>query len=148
MNTVIVGATGGIGGRLAHHLKSRKFEVLGQGRNEAKLEQLKSARIDTVLGALDAPEIIAAVKAFGPDIIINATGKSGFSRGKAVYAKANIETVEHAINLARAANHCRLIHLSSPSVSYRAHDCLNIKEDKPFSPPVSAYAWRDRKSVV
>ncbi|MGL4406247.1 MAG: NAD-dependent epimerase/dehydratase family protein, partial [Notoacmeibacter sp.] len=48
---------------------------------------------------------------------------------------------EHAVGLARAANHCRLIHFSSPSVSYRAHDCFGIKEDKPFSPPVSGYAW-------
>ena len=148
MKIVVLGATGGLGGRLAIYLHSRKFEILGVGRDAEKLWQLKSPGINTVLGALDALEVIAAIKAFGPDIIINATGKSGFSRGKAVYAKANIETAGHAVNLARAANKCRLIHLSSPSVSYRAHDCLNIKEDKPFSPPVSAYAWSRQQAEL
>jgi 2-alkyl-3-oxoalkanoate reductase len=145
---VILGATGGLGGRLAHFFQDQKYAVLVQGRNIEKLRALKSAGIQCVEGALNDTQVLNAVTAFAPDFIINATGKSGFSRGKAQYAKANIETVDHAITLARAANHCRLIHFSSPSVSYRAHDCFEITVDKPFSPPVSGYAWSRQQAEL
>ena len=148
MKIVILGATGGLGCTLAHYLHGKKFDILSQGRNHEKLDALKDAGIKIISATLDDLSVIAAVKAFAPDVIVNATGKSGFSRGKAVFAKANIETVQHAISLTRAASNCRLIHLSSPSVSYRAHDCLGIKEDKPFSPPVSAYAWSRQQAEL
>ena len=139
MKIAILGATGGLGGRLAEYFHAQKHNVLAQGRDAEKLKALNQTGMKCVQGELNVTAI--AVTGFKPDVIINACGKSGFSRGKAQYAKANIETVEHAIAMARAANNCRLIHFSSPSVSYRAHNCLNIAEDKPFSPPVSGYAW-------
>jgi 2-alkyl-3-oxoalkanoate reductase len=145
---VILGATGGLGGRLAHYFQGQKYLVLAQCRSIEKLAALKSHGIHCIEGELTDTQVLNAVTAFAPDIIINATGKSGFSRGKAQYAKANIETVDHAIALARAANNCRLIHFSSPSVSYRAHDCLEIAEDKPFSPPVSGYAWSRQQAEL
>jgi 2-alkyl-3-oxoalkanoate reductase len=148
MKLVILGATGGLGGRLAHFFQDQKYSVLAQGRNPEKLNALKLHGILCVEGELNDTQVFNAVTAFAPDIIINATGKSGFSRGKAQYAKANIETVDHTIALARAANNCRLIHFSSPSVSYRAHDCLGIPEDKPFSPPVSGYAWSRQQAEL
>ena len=141
MRIIILGATGGLGGRLAKHFCEQKHDVLAQGRNVEKLAALNASGIKCLEGELDDAAVMRAVTAFKPDVIINAAGKSGFSRGRPQYAKANIETVEHAIGLARAAEACRLIHFSSPSVSYRAHDCFNISEDKPFSPPVSGYAW-------
>ena len=147
MKIVILGASGGLGGKLARHFYGR-HEVLVQGRNSLKIASLKSDGLGWVQGELNDPVIVKAISNFAPDVIINATGKSGFSRGKAQYAKANIETVEHAILLARAAKNSRLIHFSSPSVSYRAHDCLNIPEDKPFSPPVSGYAWSGQQSEL
>lgn len=148
MKLLILGATGGLGGRLAHYFHAKEYTVLAQGRNLEKRTALENLGIECVEGVLNAPDFLKAVIAFAPDVIINATGKFGFSRGKPQYAKANIETVEHAIALARAANHCRLIHFSSPSVSYRAHDCFGIKEDKPFSPPVSGYAWSRQQSEL
>jgi 2-alkyl-3-oxoalkanoate reductase len=148
MKIVILGASGGLGGRLARYFYNEKYTLLAQGRNSAKLGQLRSFGLNCVQGELNDVGVVKAVSAFKPDIIINAAGKSGFSRGKAQYAKANIETVGHAIALARAANHCRLIHFSSPSVSYRAHDCFGITEEKPFSPPVSGYAWSRQQSEL
>jgi nucleoside-diphosphate-sugar epimerase len=148
MKLVILGATGGLGSRLAHYFQDQKYAVLAQGRNPEKLNALKSQGILCIEGALNDTQVLNAVTTFAPDCIINATGKSGFSRGKAQYAKANIETVDHAIALAQAAKNCRLIHFSSPSVSYRAHDCLEITEDKPFSPPVSGYAWSRQQSEL
>ncbi len=148
MRIVVLGATGGLGGRLAHHFRGQKHDILAQGRNVEKLKTLNLVGLKCVEGQLNDAVVISSVAAFKPDVIVNATGKSGFSRGKAQYAKANIETVEHVIALARAANNCRLIHFSSPSVSYRAHDCLNISEDKPFSPPVSGYAWSRQQAEL
>jgi 2-alkyl-3-oxoalkanoate reductase len=148
MKLLILGATGGLGGRLARYFNGMTYAVLAQGRNSAKLNDLRTSGIDCLEGELSDLHVVKAAIAFAPDVIVNATGKSGFSRGKPQYAKANIETVEHAISLARSANHCRLIHFSSPSVSYRAHDCLDISEDKPFSPPVSGYAWSRQQSEL
>jgi 2-alkyl-3-oxoalkanoate reductase len=145
---VILGASGGLGGRLAHYFHGKAYKVLAQGRDLAKLSALRSTGISCVQTALNDPSFLPAVLAFGPDLIINATGKSGFSRGKVQYQKANIETVECSIALARAVNHCRLIHFSSPSVSYRAHDCFGISENKPFSPPVSGYAWSRQQAEL
>ena len=145
---VILGATGGLGARLLQHFHAKKHTVLAVGRNPEKLNPLNAAGIKCVQGDLNSAEVLAEIIRFAPDIIVNASGKSGFSCGKAQYKIANIDTVEHAIALARAANHCRLIHFSSPSVSYRAHDCFGIKEDKPFSPPVSAYAWSRQQSEL
>ena len=147
MRIVVLGATGGLGGRLARHFNSEN-QVLAQGRNVEKLTSLASIGSDFVQGGLDDAVVISAVTTFAPDVIINACGKSGFSRGRVQYAKANINTVENAIVLARAAKNCRLIHFSSPSVSYRAQDCLNIPEDKPFSPPVNGYAWSRQQSEL
>ncbi len=145
---VILGATGGLGGRLAHYFHKKNYAVLAVGRNLERLSLLKSIGISGVQGEIDSPEVLEAVTKFAPDAIINAAGKSGFSRGRAQYHTANIETVENAIFLARAAKNCRLIHFSSPSVSYRAHDCFGITEDKPFSPPVSGYAWSRQQSEL
>jgi nucleoside-diphosphate-sugar epimerase len=148
MRIVLLGATGGLGGRLAGYFHRQKHDVLAQGRNGEKLKPLSAAGMNCVEGELNDPAVLAAISKLGPDVIINATGKSGFSRGRPQYAKANIETADNAIALARAADHCRLIHFSSPSVSYRASDCLNIPEDKPFSPPVSGYAWSRQQAEL
>jgi 2-alkyl-3-oxoalkanoate reductase len=148
MRILILGATGGLGGRLARYFQDKKYNVLAQGRNIEKLDALKQSGLYCIQGELNDTPVVSEIVKFAPDVIINCSGKSGFSRGKAQYAKANIETVEHAIILARAAKNCRLIHFSSPSVSYRAHHCLNIPEDKPFSPPVSGYAWSRQQSEL
>lgn len=148
MKLVVLGATGGLGGRLARFFHRQGYDVFAQGRNPTKLGLLKSEGLNCIAAELNDPSLIQAVARFRPDVVINAAGKSGFSRGRAAYAKANIETVESAINLARAADNCRLIHFSSPSVCYRAADCFNITEDQNFTPPVSAYAWSRQQAEL
>jgi nucleoside-diphosphate-sugar epimerase len=59
MRVFVTGATGYIGGSVAHRLLQSGFEVLGLVRSEEKATLLKERGIKPVLGSLDQPDVLA-----------------------------------------------------------------------------------------
>lgn len=79
---LITGATSGIGNYTAKHLHARGHHVIGTGRNEKALAELRAAGIDAVVMDVTKDDSVAAAKAeidaltqqHGVDVLVNNAG--------------------------------------------------------------------------
>jgi nucleoside-diphosphate-sugar epimerase len=58
MNIFITGATGYIGGSVAHHLQEQGHRILGLARSEEKAAALRARGIEAVIGNLNDPAVL------------------------------------------------------------------------------------------
>lgn len=79
---LVTGATAGIGKAAAHHLQKKGHRVIGTGRNEKALAELKQAGIDALALDVTSQKSIDAAKAevdrltdgYGVDVLVNNAG--------------------------------------------------------------------------
>lgn len=82
LTVLITGATSGIGKHTAHHLQKKGHHVIGTGRNEKALAELRAAGIDAVVmdvtkdASVEAAklEIDRLTKGHGVDVLVNNAG--------------------------------------------------------------------------
>jgi nucleoside-diphosphate-sugar epimerase len=124
---LVEGATGALGGRIVSRFLAAGWEVAVGGRNPDRLAAL------AMLGA------VRPRAGFRPDAIVNAAGIGGGTFDIRLLKAANVDVLPPLIAHARHSG-ALLIQLSTPATQFRFEDRLGIREDEPFSPPISPYA--------
>ncbi len=141
MRILVTGATGFLGGRLSRMLVEAGHEVVGLGRDADKGRALANDGIRFVRGDLSAPPESTLVKALGgADAFVHAGGLSSAWGRRKDFIDANVKGTRHALAMARSADAERFVFISSPSVSFRFADQVDVREDNPLPTPVNFYA--------
>jgi nucleoside-diphosphate-sugar epimerase len=143
MKALITGATGFLGGRLAHRLHSLGWHVTALGRNISALQQLENRGIKAMRANLeDQKAMIAACK--GQEVVFHC-GALSAPWGKAQdFYNANLLGTDHVIHGCMDANVRRLVHVSTPSIYFRYTPRLNVREDATLPEPINAYTLTKR----
>ncbi len=141
MRVIVSGATGFLGGRLSTLLRGFGHDVVGLGRNADKGCDLMTSGARFVTVDLSQPPTESVLKALGSaDVFVHAAGLSSAWGSRAAFLRANVSGTRHAIAMARATGVRRFVFLSSPSVTFRFSDQVDLREDTPLPKPVNAYA--------
>jgi nucleoside-diphosphate-sugar epimerase len=123
---LVEGATGALGGRIVARFLEAGWSVAASGRDPRKLARVMA------LGAVRA-------EGFRPDVVVNAAGIGGGTFDAALLKAANVDVLPRLIASARASD-ALLIQLSTPATQFRFEDRIGIREDEPFTTPISPYA--------
>ncbi len=141
---LVTGATGFLGGVLARRLKAQGYDVIGSGRDAAKLAALARDGLETL--ALDLAEPHIALPTIACDGVIHCAALSSPWGRRADFHRANVSGAQNALRLANTAGARRFVHISTPSVYFRFRDQIGVREDAPLPPPVNAYADTKRQA--
>lgn len=142
---LVTGATGFLGGAVARLLKSRGVEVVGTGRNPALGAALESEGI--VFHACDLSANPGAVQSLldGCDAVVHAAALTSPWGLRRDFEAANVTATQYVAKACLHAGVRRLVHISSPSVSFDFKDQPMIKEDAPWAePPANLYIQTKR----
>jgi nucleoside-diphosphate-sugar epimerase len=133
---LVAGATGALGRRIALRLLEDGWTVIASGRDPARMSALLASAGSRALQRHAWPAPLPG----GLDIIVNAAGIGGGTRDVAMLHAANVAVLEPLIAAALANPGCLLVQMSTPATQFRFQDRVGIREDEPFSQPVSPYA--------
>lgn len=144
---LVTGATGFLGGRLVGYLLDQGAQVLAQGRQQARLDQLAQAGAVPVQLDLAVPEAPARLAQIGPvDAVIHAAARSAAAGPWHLFQRDNITATAHLLQAADAMGAGRVVHISSPSVAFAPRDQLGLKESDPLPRPYTPYAASKRRA--
>ena len=125
MRVLTTGATGFLGKYLVEELKNNGYEVIAQGRNEKRLNELKETYgIETL--CTDLNEI--ASKELNVDCVIHAAALSTVWGKWEDFYNSNVAGTQNVIDFCKKNNVKKLVHVSSPSIYTEKADKLNIHE--------------------
>ena len=130
MNILVTGATGFIGAHLTAALLSHNHAVTALGRDPQRLERL--ARIGATPLPADLRDRDTILDAcHGHDLIIHSGALSTPWASPDDFFQVNTEGTRHIVDGALMHSVQRLIYISSPSVTSRHLDQLDLTEDAP-----------------
>jgi nucleoside-diphosphate-sugar epimerase len=143
MKALVTGATGFLGGALAHRLHALGWDVTAMGRDPARLKGIEAQGIRAVQANLeDAQSILDVCR--GQEIVFHSAALANdWGRGEVFY-KANVLGTQNVIRGCQEHNVKRLVHVSTPSIYFRYAPRINVKETDPLPPPVTEYARTKR----
>lgn len=145
MRALITGATGFLGGALAHRLRQLSWEVTGLGRNSERGAALTADGVRFVQADLaDATAVRAACA--GQDIVFHCGALSSPWGREIDFHRANVVGTENVLLGCQAGRVTRLIHVSTPAVYFNYQTRLGVREGDPLPPPVNAYARSKRQA--
>lgn len=133
---VITGATGFLGGALARRLLQQGADVISLGRNETTGASFGEAFRQVDLN--DLPRMIEVMKDASTVFHCGALS-SPWGRAND-FERANVQGTASVIEACKMGDVSRLVHVSTPSIYFRHHDGLNIREDATLPEPVNDYA--------
>ena len=139
MKSLITGATGFLGGALAHRLHSMGWDVTALGRNASRLDQLESEGMRVLqLDLKDKSAISTACK--DQEIVFHCAAlPSPWGNFEAFY-QANVIGTRNVIRGCEEHKVKRLVHVSTPSLYFGYSSRINVKETDALPEPVSNYA--------
>lgn len=140
MRALVTGATGFLGGALAHRLHATGWQVRALGRNTAAGAALQAADMEFVQASLeDESATIAACE--NADVVFHCGALSSpWGRERAFFA-ANVTGTRNVIAGCEQHHITRLVHVSTPSLYFDFRHRLDLTEASPFAAhPVNAYA--------
>ncbi len=143
MKAIITGATGFLGGALAHRLHTLGWDVTALGRDPARLKILEAQGIRAVQASLEDSQAMLDVCKNQEIVFHSGALASDWGRGEIFY-KANVIGTQNVIRGCQAHNVKRLVHVSTPSIYFRFAPRLNVKETDALPPPVTEYASTKR----
>ena len=121
---LVTGATGFLGKYVVDELLEHGYEVYANGRDQKKLDTLKSHhKIQGSLATLN--QLSLAV-----DAVIHCAALSSVWGSKKEFYDANVLGTRQVIDFSRRNGVKRLVHISSPSVYSTRAERLNIKESE------------------
>ena len=158
---LLTGAAGFIGFHVARALLDRGIAVLGIDNLTPYYDPaLKQARLDLLLGRdgfafepidiADYDGLLAAAKAFGPDVVIHLAAQAGVRyslENPRAYARSNLDGFLSVLETCRALAVAHLIYASSSSV-YGANAQSPFSEHDGADHPVSLYAATKRANEL
>jgi len=143
MKALITGGTGFLGGALANRLHKLGWDVTVQGRDSAKLKQLKADGLKVIQADLaDAAAIMNACK--GRETVFHAAALSSLWGRPEDFYRANVTGTENIIRGCMEHHVSRLVHVSTPSIYFRYQSRLNVREDAALPEPVNEYSRTKR----
>ena len=144
---LVTGATGFLGGAVARNLKERGWEVIATGRNPEAGENLRAQ--DIFFAACDLardPERLGTLLK-GCDAAVHCAALSSPWGTWSAFRSANVTATRHVIQACQKAAVPRLVHISSPSVSFAFKDQHDLREDAPWvEQPANFYIATKREA--
>ena len=139
MKILITGATGFLGGALAHRLHSMGWDVTALGRNAQRLDQLENEGMRVLqLDLKDKSAMTAACK--NQEIVFHCAAlPSPWGNFEAFY-QANVIGTRNVIRACEDHNVRRLVYVSTPSLYFGYSSRMNVQETDDLPEPVSNYA--------
>lgn len=126
---LVTGGGGFLGSAIVRRLTERGDDVriLARGR----YPQLEAAGVDCHRGDVaDAAAVSKAVE--GCDVVIHTAAKAGVWGPHEEYVRANVTGTENVIAACREHHVGRLVHTSSPSVTFAGEDQDGVDESEPW----------------
>ena len=140
MKALVTGATGFLGGALAHRLHERGDQVTVFGRSPGALAALEQAGMRALRGDLaDTAAVRAACH--GQEVVFHVGAlSSAWGQAEAFY-RANVLGTRSVAAGCEAERVRRLVYVSTPSIYFRYASRLNVPEDAPLPrKPANEYA--------
>jgi nucleoside-diphosphate-sugar epimerase len=160
MRALVTGGTGFLGGHLVSALRAQHNNVVAMGRDGVKCQALAATGIKTVQAALtDRAAVLHACKDI--DVVFHVGAMSTPWGSYDDFHAANVVGTRNVIDGCLEHRVSRLVHVSSPSVTFHNRDQFAVDESTPYPPHfLSAYSstkklaedlvnqTRDKLSVV
>lgn len=144
---LVTGATGFLGGGLVAHLLDQGAQVVAQGRQQSRLDQLARDGAVPLQLDLSASDAVARLARIGPvDAIIHAAARSAAAGPRHLFQRDNIAATANLLRAAHDLGAGRFVHVSSPSVAFAPRDQLDLKESDPLPRPYTHYAASKRRA--
>lgn len=138
---LVTGATGFLGGKVAQSLVKAGIEVIAQGRDVDKLDELEEQGIAIYRRDFSTPISVNEAKGLGQlTAIVHCAGLSSPWGRLEDFRAANTMATKHVVDLAKSQLDCRLIYISSPAIYFAPKDQKGVKESSALPQPVNHYA--------
>jgi len=143
-NTLVTGATGFLGGRLARKLRDAGHEVTAIGRNADAGEKLAAEGIRFEQVDLRDPDSTKAI-CKGIDTVFHCAAFSSPWGAYSDFYTQNVEATRHLLDGCIHHRIRRVVNVSTPSLYFTSKDRFNIREQEPLPARfVNAYASTKR----
>ncbi len=138
---LITGATGFLGGALARRLLARARAVRVLARDAARAEPLRALGAEVRVGDVRDAAAVLAAAADATHVVHCAALSAPWGRRRD-FIEVNIDGTKNVVAACLAQGVRRLVHVSSPSVTFDGRDQQEATEAAPYAPRfVSTYSW-------
>jgi nucleoside-diphosphate-sugar epimerase len=132
MRILITGASGFVGGHAATRLAAAGHQVIGTGRDAAKLAAVVLPGGERVAADLTCDDLGLLVR--GCDAVIHSAALAAPWGPREEFQRHNVTATERLLEASKAAGSVRrFVHVSTPSIYFQSRDRIGIHEE--FTPP-------------
>jgi nucleoside-diphosphate-sugar epimerase len=139
MKTLITGATGFLGGALAHRLHSMGWEVTALGRTPEKLKLLEAHGIKTLQADIEDEAAMRNACSDQEIVFHCAAFPSPWGKYDDFY-RSNVLGTRNLVQGCAENKVRRLVYVSTPSIYFSYSSRMNVHETDPLPKPISHYA--------
>ena len=139
--TLVTGAGGFLGCRVARHLAARGHQVVALGRSASLRDALRDAPIAVRICDLGDAAALSALEMSDLDAIVHCAGLSSNWGPRRDFERNNVTATANLLAQARRWGRPHFVHVSSSSVYFAFRDGLNVGESSALPAPVNHYAW-------
>lgn len=126
---LVTGGNGFLGRSIVRQLLVAGVQVRTLARTAS--QQLTELGVDQRLGDLRRPhDVVSATQ--GCDVVFHVAAKAGVWGPRREFEEINIEGTRHILDACRATGIRRLVHTSSPSVTFDGSDQAGVDESAPY----------------
>ena len=148
-SVLVTGATGFLGGATARELARRGFSVRATGRNREVGKELASEGIEFVPCDLGKNSCAVMRLVEGCEDVVHAAALSAPWGPRSEFVRCNVEATRQILEASKSGGVRRLVHISSPSVSFVFHSQRGLAEDAEWTTPAANhYIATKRKAEV
>lgn len=139
MKTLITGATGFLGGALAHRLHNMGWDVTALGRNPVKLKELEAAGMKPLrVDISQKDEVTASFSDF--ELVFHCAAFPSPWGSFERFHQVNVSGTRNVVQACLENNVKRLVYVSTPSIYFDHSSRINVRETDPLPDPISHYA--------
>ncbi len=139
--TLVTGAGGFLGRRVARHLAACGHEVVALGRSASLRDVFRGECITVQICDLVDAAALSAIELPDLDAIVHCAGLSSNWGPRRDFERNNVTATANLLAQARQWGAPHVVYVSSSSVYFRFRDGLNVGEGLALPAPVNHYAW-------